>query len=157
MRTEYDNTYRDFVTFQCAHQFASPVVQVLIGGIALLIFAGELPVAGFPVALVSAATWYAIIWVAQFIFTAIYVYSRNNKAILTRHVVEVRDEGLYEETTYNQSLFFWPGVVKIVRRLGCVAVYVTPHFAHIIPVRAFSSTSQINEFVDAVRVKLRAI
>ena len=85
-----------------------------------------------------------------------YLYSKKDKAILTRHIVEIQDDALYEETKYNRSYFYWNGVNKIVRRAGYIAVYVTKHMAHIIPDSAFNSRIQRKEFFDLVNSKIGA-
>jgi hypothetical protein len=90
------------------------------------------------------------------IFNMFYLYSKKDKAILTKHIVEIQDDALYEETKYNRSYFYWNGVNKIVRRAGYIAVYVTKHMAHIIPASAFNSRNQRKEFFDLVNSKIGA-
>ncbi len=93
-------------------------------------------------------------WVFQLVFNIFYLYSKKEKAILTEHIIEIQDDSLYEETKYNRSYFYWNGIDRIVRRPGFVAVYVTKHMAHIIPVRAFKSEKEKSDFFNRVREKL---
>jgi hypothetical protein len=66
------------------------------------------------------------------------------------------DDSFFEETKFNKSFFYWPGVVKAVSRPGFVAVYVTPHLAHIVPNRAFSSSKERSNFLALVKEKIHA-
>ncbi len=97
---------------------------------------------------------YIVIWLIQFIFNIIYLYSKRDKNVLTRHVVEIQAEALYEETKYSKSYHYWGGIYKFIRLPGSVTVYVTKNAAHIIPVRAFKSPHEMDEFVSSIRNKL---
>src|SRR5688500_20347342 len=95
MRVEYENTFRDIVVFNTAHQFVSPVVQFLYGGFAVFVFAAERH-DGLGQALLMAATVYGAMWLAQVLVNVAWLYSRKNKRVLTRHILEIRDDVLYE-------------------------------------------------------------
>jgi hypothetical protein len=100
--------------------------------------------------------WYVGLWVFQLIFNVIYLFSRKNGSVLTKHIVEVQDDALLEETKFNKSIFYWPGVVKAVARPGFIGVYVTAHMAHVIPNRAFHSMEQRAAFTALVKKKINA-
>ena len=86
---------------------------------------------------------------------SIYLYSAKNKSLLTTHVVEVQDQAFYEETPFNRSFHYWPGIVRVVRRPGFAAVYITANAAHVIPRRAFASDQQVDQFVALVEERIR--
>ena len=146
MRVEYSNTYTDLLLFSAAHQFRSIPLQAIQSGFALLtgvlFWLNGYVVAGLLVATIS----YVAIWAFQFTFNAFYLYSRDNNRVLTKHTVSITDEGLFEESPFNKSLHYWPGIVRVVERAALLAIYITPHAAHIIPPRAFDSPSQRQEF-----------
>lgn len=158
MKIEYENKFSDILLFHAVHQFLSPVLQ----GFYILLFVVILMTGhnwskdGFLPAFVGAFAWYVALWLIQFVFNAIYLFSRKNKSVLTKHTVEIQPESFYEETKYNKSYFYWNGIYKVVRRPGFVAVYVTPHMAHIIPKRAFSSKTQMSSFINECKNKLSA-
>lgn len=156
MRIEYENNFKDILLFNAIHQFLSPVLQVVFLLLPIFIVFAELNAekSNLGAAVLSGIFWYFGLWIFQFIFNSIYLYSRKNKSVLTNHIIEIQDEALYEETKYNRSYFFWNGIVKIVRRPGFIAVYVTPHMAHIIPNRAFTSSQQVSCFVDDVKSRI---
>lgn len=158
MKIEYENKFSDILLFQAVHQFLSPVLQgfYILLFVVILMMGHNWSKDGFLPALVDAFVWYVALWLFQFLFNAIYFYSRNNKSVLTKHTAEIQPESFYEETKYNKSYFYWNGVHKVVRRLGFVAVYVTPHMAHIIPKRAFSSEAQMSSFINECKNKLSA-
>jgi hypothetical protein len=156
MRIEYENKFSDILLFNAVHQFLSPALQ----GIYLVFFAFVFWVESGDSSLFAAATaafcWYAGLWLFQFLFNAVYLYSRKNQSVLTTHVVEIMDDAFFEQTKFNKSFFYWPGVLKAVSRPGFIAVYVTPLLAHIVPSRAFSSPEQKAEFLALVRQKISA-
>lgn len=156
MRIEYDNKFKDILLFNAVHQFMSPVLQVLYLLLPIFIVFAELNAenSNLSAAVSTGILWYLGLWIFQLFFNVIYLYSRKNKSVLTTHIIEIQDEALYEETKYNRSYFYWNGIVKIVRRPGFIAVYVTPHMAHIIPNRAFTSISQASTFVDAIKSRI---
>jgi hypothetical protein len=157
MKIEYENKFSDILMFHAVHQLLSPVVQGFFLLIFLFIFWSELNFKGeFVSAAITAGIWYLAIWIVQFVFNVLYLYSRKNKSVLTKHTVEIQDEAFFEETKYNRSYFFWNGIVKVVRRPGFVAVYVTPHMAHIIPKRAFGSKARMLSFINECKNKLSA-
>ncbi len=96
-------------------------------------------------------------WGAQALILALYLFSRRADSALTEHVLEIRDDALYESTKFNESRFFWPGVLKVVSRPGYVAVFIAQHAAHVIPNRAFGSKDQRNEFIATLKSKTNAV
>jgi hypothetical protein len=155
MRIEYENTFSDLLLYQAIHQFLSVPLQVLYLLLFLFIFWSESLTDGALPAAITAFYWWVGVWIFQFIFNAIYFWSRKNPSVIGRHVIEVQEGSLMEETKFNKSFFYWPGIVKAVSRPGFVAIYVTPHMAHWIPSRAFSSDAQRSDFLALVRERIR--
>jgi hypothetical protein len=156
MRIEYENKFTDILIFNAVHQFLSPALQGFYIILFAFIFLAETSHSNIGAAAITAFIWYFALWIFQFLFNAIYLFSRRNGSVLTTHIVEVLDDAFLEETKFNKSFFYWPGVVKAVSRPGFVAVYVTPHLAHIVPNRAFSSSDQRESFLALVKGKIRA-
>ena len=69
---------------------------------------------------------------------------------------EVAAGAFYDETRFNRSFHYWPGIAKVVKRPGFAAVYTNALAAHIIPRRAFAGDEQLNTFVTLVRERIRA-
>lgn len=156
MRIEYENKFSDILLFNIIHQMLSPAMQTfsLFFPVAIIVLILSYTQSSFLLAIIIGLIVYIATWVIQLIFNIIYLYSKKDKAILTKHTIEIQDEALYEETKYNKSFFYWNGIVKIVRRPGFIAIYITKHIALIIPVRAFVSENQKNEFFEKVNKKL---
>jgi len=150
MRVEYTNTFTDILLFQAVHQFLSPAFQGLYGvGFFLIFWAESLERQITEAASVALCIW-AAMWLVQLIFNAVFYASKSNRTVLTTHVVEIRDDGFYEETKFNKSLFFWPGVIKAVSRPGFLAVYISGHQAHVMPTRAFASKNEMKSFLRSL-------
>jgi len=155
MRLEYRVRYMDHLLYQVIHAFMNPVCNGLFIVLAASIFASELGDNSFLGSLLVAGAFYGIMWVAQTIFIAVFVAKVGQDGVLTNHVLEVRDDELFESTPFNESRHFWHGIQKVVRRPGFVAVYLAQHLAHVIPNRAFPSGGERDEFVRLVRERMR--
>jgi hypothetical protein len=99
---------------------------------------------------------YIMLLSAYVVLCTIAVLFQSKKTMLTEHSLELRDEGLYEETQYNKSLYLWASVHRTASTLGIVAVYVAPSVALVIPWSAFPSTEQRAAFIAAIKERARA-
>jgi hypothetical protein len=158
MRIEYKVGVPDLVKFNVVHQFLSPLMNGLFIVGALLFSWGHHGIdASFIDLIPTALLWYVGFWLGQAILLALFFSSRTADSVLTEHVLEIREKGLFESTKFNESTFFWAGVQKAVRRPGFVAVYISQHQAHVIPAKSFKSPEQMDRFVALVQEKIRAV
>jgi hypothetical protein len=164
MRIVYTTRFRDLWRFNAVHQLRSLAVQVYFVGIsALLTWASVLGSSCgkrgscLTVGVIFFVLVYFVVVAAQFLFNAAFLYARNNRSVLTEHRIEIKEDGVYEETAYNRSLFLWPGIHKTVSAAGFFAIYVTAHSALLVPDSAFVSAEQRQEFIGAIKGKLNAI
>ena len=159
MKIEFKNTFLDILRFNAAHQVRNIPLQVFYFSLFGLFFYYEYSKEGsgnsIIKALVISLVFYILMWLFQFAFNIFYLYSKDNKTILTTHIVEIQDESFYEETAFNRSYFYWSGISKIKTISGFIAVYVTPHSAVIIPKRVFSSKRSRDEFLNHLRNKIK--
>ena len=155
VQVEFELKYLDLLLFNAAHQLLSPLVQAFVLLLGVFIFVQERKGHGVGSAAATALFWYGLIWGAQLAFTAIYLISRKNKTLLTRHIVAVQEEAFLQQTQYGKSTTYWPGVGKAVSRPGFVGVYTSQNAAHIIPNRAFRSDSQRREFLSYATERIR--
>jgi hypothetical protein len=156
MRIQYELRYLDYLLFNVVHLFLSLRLQAVYLLLTGFIYSSERENSSVGFSLLFAAIVYAIMWIVQVIFSAIYLFTRRRDGNLTEHTIELRDDAFYESTRFSESRFFWPGILKVVRRPGYVAVYVAQHLAHVIPIRAFESKEQIANFVAFIREKMVA-
>lgn len=155
MRLEYRLTFGDYLLFNVIHQLLSVRLQVVYVLFPLVIYVTTYK-KGQAAAIVGAILIYLVLWIVQLAFNAFYLYSAKNKSLLTTHIVEVQDQAFYEETPFNRSFHYWPGIARVVRRPGFAAVYITANAAHVIPRRAFASDQQVDQFVALVEERIRA-
>lgn len=105
MRLKYENKFSDLLLFNAVHQILSPALH----GMYLIFFASIFWSESFENSISSAAIksflWYLGLWLFQFAFNAIFLFSRKNHSVLTTHVVEVMDDAFLEQTQFNKSLF----------------------------------------------------
>jgi hypothetical protein len=155
MRLEYRLTFGDYLLFNVVHQFLSLRLQVVYMLFPLVIYFTTYN-RGQAGAIVGAILIYLVLWIVQLAFNAFYLYSARNKSLLTTHVVEVQGQAFYEETPFNRSFHYWPGIARVVRRPGFAAVYISANAAHIIQRRAFASDQDVDRFVALVEERIRA-
>lgn len=154
LRVEFKLYLRDVLLYSFIHQFLSLTTQLffVLVACAMMFFAEEgdsrLTVA------VGALVTYVAMWLVQCLFLVIYFLTLNTKTMLGSRVIEVRDDGLFEETRFNKSLYYWPGILKVVQRPGFIAVYVTGLAAHVIPHRVFPDDIEREKFLTALQFRL---
>lgn len=156
MRIEYELKYRDFLLFNCMHQLLSVPVQVAYLGFATLIFFVSSGDQSLRANAITALLVYVAMWTVQLVFNVFYLLFGKNRSLFTKYIVEIQEDYFYEETCFSRSYHYWPGVVKVVRRFGFIAVYLNAHYAHIIPSRAFLTVEQRTQFLSALRGKVSA-
>lgn len=155
MRLQYRLKFTDYLLFNAAHQLMSVSLQGFYLLVCWGIYAVSIEETGKLRGFVAATVVYVAMWCLQMMFNVLYMYSSKNKSLLTDHIVEVQEDAFYDETRFNRSFHYWPGIAKIVKRPGFVAVYINELAAHVIPRRAFSSAEQANTFVSLVRERIR--
>ena len=157
MRLEYRLRYLDNLLFTLFHQFFNAPLQAFYLLLTVFIGWSWSETESIPFGLAAGLLAYIIMWIGQILLTAVYLISRRSDGTLTDHVIELREDACYESTRFNESRFFWPGILRVVRRPGFVAVYVSQHLAHVIPMRAFVSRQQASEFISYVKQRIVAV
>jgi hypothetical protein len=154
LRVEFELKFRDLLIFNITHQIRSVAVHLFLALGPLLIFffaeAGE----DIVITSLTAVLGYLACWFAQLIFLGIYLRLGNNQTMLTRKVIELHDDALYEESRFAKSWHFWPGMRKAVRRHGYIVIYTTSLTAFLIPKRAFPDEGEHDKFWVAINRKL---
>ena len=154
MRLEYRLRYLDRLIYNICHQFRSPVINGFFVFLAIFIFLNESKDRPFVVSAIVAVMFYCLMWFAQFLFLAVVLLTRRSDSILTDHVLELQDEGLYDTTEFHQLRVFWKGMRRIVTFPGLIAIYVAQHSAMLIPNRAFASVNARHQFLAAIKERL---
>src|SRR5882757_4375872 len=155
MRVEYEVGYRDRFVFNLTHQFLTPAISGAFLLLPLLVFLIEIRTRPVILSVVSAAIVFLAMWIAQAVFLAIVLITRRSDSVLTQHVLEADEDALRDSTQFNESRYFWPGILQVVARPGFVAVYIAQHSALIIPSRAFRSKHVRRQFVELIKKNMR--
>jgi hypothetical protein len=155
LRIEFALRFGDLLRYNVMHQFLSVTTQLffLAAGPGVIIFFAEKGESVLAVA-ARAGVAYLAVWLVQLVYLVTYFLALNKKTMLGHRVLELRDDGLHEETRFNKSLHYWPGILKAVRRPGFIAVYVTGLTAHVIPDRVFSDDIAREKFWTALQFRL---
>ncbi len=157
MRVEYKNTFLDLFRYQISHQFRMPILQAVVLFFSGLFFFQAYPASTLGVAATEVAIFFVAIWLFQILFMLVLLLVTKRKTLITWHVITLTDEGLQEESAFSRTVAFWKGgIVKVRRRAGCIAIYVTPLSAHLVPVRAFPTAEDAERFHREVEARSRA-
>jgi hypothetical protein len=158
MRIEYKVGVWDIVKFNLVQQARSLLTGGLFLAFAVFVFVNELGSGhSVPDAALTALWWFIGMWMLQALIVFAFLYTKSADSVLTEHVLEIRDTGLFERTRFNESLFFWPSVIKVVRGPGYVAVFISARQAHVIPRAAFQSREHQAQFIAAIGEKRSAV
>lgn len=80
---------------------------------------------------------------------------KMKRGILGEHVFEVREEGLFESTPFNEALHKWPSIDKVRRALSRHFVRVAGTNWFIIPDHSFASREEAVAFANQLRSRMR--
>jgi hypothetical protein len=155
LRVQFELKFRDMFLFNMMHQFHSVTLQLFcaLPPLMSVYFAekGE----SIVLTIVTAIFWFFMCWLSQIVFLAIYLAAGNTRTVLTPKVIELQDDALFEETKFNRSYHYWPGILKAVRRPNGIAIYTSALAAHMIPNRAFLNEIARERFWTALNLKLK--
>jgi len=157
MRIEYENRIIDIVASSVAALFSSLPLQILgMAAAASNIWSDWNRHHNAAFAIFFGFLIYAMVWafLCLYVFFSTLLRSKRDATLLARHVLEAREDGLFEETKFNKSQYDWSGVTKVVSPLHFVAVYVDSQSAYVIPNRAFTSESQRKDFIAFVEGRM---
>ncbi|MCE3607097.1 hypothetical protein LXA47_26365 [Massilia sp. P8910] len=96
--------------FNVAHQLRSVVVHLFLASVPLLVFCFAEAGADIVITSVTAGLLYLAACFAQLIFLATYLGLGNNRTLLTRKVIELHHDALYEECKFSKSYYYWHGI-----------------------------------------------
>ncbi len=74
------------------------------------------------------------------------VLARHTSGVIGPHQVQLLPEGLRDVTPVTESLTRWAAIVRITRRGGYLAFWISPYLAHVIPGRAFADAEAFAAF-----------
>ena len=84
-------------------------------------------------------------------WAAIALASRESNGVLGRHVYSVRDDGLLEVTSANETLIKWGGATALYRAHALFYIQVAPGLFHIFPRRCFESQESFEFFWKSIQ------
>jgi hypothetical protein len=163
MIVSYQNRFIDIWLFNAEHQARSVVGQAYYLGFAAffawIVVSGQDCTASGAcrgLGIFSFFLGYLLLFAVQLVFNALFLYSPDNRTLFTDHRVELREDGLQEETRYWQSLFRWHGIRRVISMRSVTAIYISGQAAILIPSRAFPDRAQRTAFVRAVQDRVRS-
>lgn len=77
----------------------------------------------------------------------------KNKGMLGMQQLSLMEDGIFVNSEYKESKSKWSSIEDIVLTDSYILVYVSAVMAHVIPVRAFSSEADMDDFVTMLKEK----
>jgi hypothetical protein len=93
----------------------------------------------------------------QIVFQTFWLFANKNRGVVGEHEFEIRDEGFWEKTPFNESLHRWAGFHKIYASRNFLFVFVTDNIVHYIPLRAFASKEDAESFRAELQRRAHAV
>jgi hypothetical protein len=155
LRVEFRLKFWDLLIYNLMHQLCSITVHVFMALVsALMVYSFAMEGESLLVLTLVGILAYLAGWLMQLIFMVAFLLSSNTRTLLTEKVLELHEDALFEESRFNKSYHFWPGILKAVRRPGFIAIYTNGLAAHVIPNRAFSTDIDRDQFWNALHSRL---
>jgi hypothetical protein len=79
-----------------------------------------------------------------------FTFLLKHRSVITKHVLEITEQGLIERTDYNEGLHRWSAIGRILSLCGYLYVYVSDTNCHAIPKRCFPAAE-----IDSFEAELR--
>lgn len=76
---------------------------------------------------------------------------RPGDGVLGEHVYELRDDGLHEQTSVNETLSSWTGIKSVDETRGYAFIGMQNGTFHVIPRSAFNSDEHANIFLSELK------
>ena len=156
-KVAYKISFKDLASFMWSHDLRSPGLLTIVSCASFLIAFGilfsfdirfnppEIKLFLLYFVLVSAGV-FVVTFLLAYLLAILCMISKANRTFLCEHTISVNEQGLTEETKYGNSETYWNAISSIVKTKTHLLLYVTQLSAHIIPLRAFDSVEDANEF-----------
>jgi YcxB-like protein len=92
----------------------------------------------------------------QVFFQVVWLLVNKNRGVVGEFAFEIRDDGLLEKTSFNESLHRWAGFHRIAASGAYFFVFVTDNNVQYIPFRAFPSKEEAGRFEAELRRRVKA-
>ncbi len=168
MKIKYEITKDDYLKFNMyhlenspsvkkelrVHRFIIPLLLVAVAG-AFSLLSGIPITITFPIFLILAILW-SVFYPKYYKKNAL----KNVSKVLEhgvqsqgtpRYVLNVKDDGIYATSGAGQTFNKWDDIIKFEETDSHMFLYVTEKVAHVVPIRAFKTDEEKNEFLNIVK------
>jgi hypothetical protein len=105
MKFEYELKFWDYYWYSLSHVFHSSVTQIFY--LIIAVFISYRLIAETPLLFVLFVVFgFGVMWLAQAIFTLIYLSVGKNKNILTKHTLVFDESGIDAENAFGKGAIF---------------------------------------------------
>lgn len=100
-------------------------------------------------ALVGSVAGFAAIFLCSMVF--ILLGSNTKSGVLGEHIYTIEERGLREQTEANDTLNFWPSILKIEKSRSAISVQINAWLFHLMPRRSFNNDVEFHAFFDELK------
>ena len=89
---------------------------------------------------------------AIFVFSLVFALlnSTVKSGVLGEHTYTIEEAGLREVSEANDTLTFWPSILRVEKSKRSILVQISPWLFHVLPYREFENDEQYDSFFSFV-------
>ena len=107
-------------------------------------------------AVVASLTWFLEKRMTRRLIRDFLKEEKPDKGQLGKHRLVLDETGLLETTAVGESRTSWAGVHRVEQNPDYIFIYIAPAAAHVVPRRAFASTTAADTFYERVKASVEA-
>lgn len=92
--------------------------------------------------------------ILQLVFSFLYAYTTRKEGVIGEHTLEIREDGLLEETMFNSSLNKWSGLQKIWKSNSFIGIHITDFLVHLIPIVKVKEKEILSDFAHEINRRI---
>jgi hypothetical protein len=105
---------------------------------------------------VTTGMMFCVMAVFQLGMQVLWLFANKNRGVIGNHELQIRDDGLLEKTSVNESLHRWSGFHRIASSGSYLYIFVTDNNVQYVPVRCFGSDQDARAFREEIRKRAGA-
>lgn len=102
--------------------------------------------------LAGAVVGFAVIFLMSLVF--VLLNSNTKSGVIGTHTYTIEDAGLREVSVANDTLAFWPSILKVEKSKRAILVQINPWLFHVLPFREFEDDKQYDSFFALMERRL---
>ncbi len=99
---------------------------------------------------------FSILFAFTLVVTGLMILFRKNKGLVGEHVLSITNEGLVEQTEFNQNMHRWNGFHRVAQTRRHMYIYVTETNYYAVPLKRPLLEGDLVEFKKELLAKIQS-